>query len=167
MDNRKEIRVTLQLDPDSWHGTSSEGIWTRLVVPPADRTNVKAIVEVDNIPFFSKALSLGDNISVDFNRGIPMFDAVVERGGHSTYRLFIEKHGIKASHMLDAIKAMGCDWEMIKFNGGELYALDVPPAVDIHEVYEILEKGQKEGAWSFEEGYVGHPLKGDPISNLS
>jgi hypothetical protein len=167
MDTRKEIRVTVQLEPGSWHGTSSEGIWTRLVVPPADRTNVKAIVEVDNIPFFAKNFSLGDKIRADFNHGIPMFDAVVERGGHSTYRVFIENHNIKAFNLLDAIKAMGCVWESIKLNGGELYALDIPPTVGLDEVYYILDQGYREGAWSFDEGYVGHPLKDDPAPTVS
>ena len=164
MDTRKGIQVRIQLDPDSWHGTSTEGIWTRLVQPLGDKTNVKAIVEVDNIPFFSKSLSLGDKLCLDFNSGRPMIDAIVERGGHSTYRIFIEKQNIKASSLLDTIKAMGCDWEWTKFNGGKLYALDIPPEVDIDDVYEILEKGLREGSWLFEEGYVGHPPKDQPVS---
>jgi len=47
--------------------------------------------------------------------------------------------------MLEEIKAMGCDWERTGFNGGELFALDIPPEVDIYKVYEILEEGQREG----------------------
>jgi uncharacterized protein DUF4265 len=167
MDNRKEIRVTVQLPPDSWHGTSSEGIWTRLVVPPTDRTNVKAVLEVDNIPYFAKDLSLGDKILVDFNHGIPMFDAVVERGGHSTYRIFVENATSKASNTLDTLKAMGCGWEALEISGGKLYALDIPPEVDIYDVYDILERGQREGIWSCEQGHLGHPLRDDPASNPS
>jgi hypothetical protein len=63
--------------------------------------------------------------------------------------------------MLETMKAMGCDWERTNFRGGELYALDIPPEVDIYKIYDVLEKGQREGSWLFEEGYVGHPLKGD------
>ena len=167
MDNRKSIRVTVQLPPDSWHGTSSEGIWTRLVVPPTDVTNVKAVLEVDNIPYFAKDLSLGDKILVDFNHGIPMFDAVVERGGHSTYRIFVEDATSKALNTLDVLKAMGCDWETIEISGGKLYALDIPPEADIYEVYDILERGQREGIWSCEQGHLGHPLREDPASSPS
>ena len=163
MNTRDAIQVGIRLDRDSWHGADSEGIWTRLVKPLAD----KAIVEVDNIPFFTKGLSLGDKISVVFTHGRVALDAIVERGGHSTYRVFVESQSIEASKMLDTIKAMGCDWERTKFNGGELYALDIPPEVDICKVYEILEKGQREGIWLFEEGYVGHPQRDDPISSLS
>ena len=37
--------------------------------------------------------------------------------------------------------------------------MDVPDATDICEVYKILEEGQKDGVWMFEEGRVGHPLR--------
>ena len=85
-------------------------------------------------------------------------------GGHSTYRVFVENENAKASKTLDMIKAMGCDWEKAEINGGELYAIDIPPEVDIYKVYEILERGQREGDWLFEEGYVGHPPKSDGSS---
>jgi hypothetical protein len=163
MDTRDAIQVRLKLDHNSWHGADSEGIWAKLVKPLAD----KAIVEVDNIPFFTKSISLRDKISVVFSQNSVILDSIVERGGHSTYRIFFQDPNGQKSKMLDAIKALGCDWEKTNFNGGELYALDIPPNVDIYEVYAILEKGQKEGFWLFEEGYVGHPLKGDPVPHLS
>jgi hypothetical protein len=161
MDTRMTIKVILHLDPDSWHGMRTEGIWTRLVQQLGDRANVKAIVEVDNIPFHSKSVSLGDKLCLDFNSGQPMIDAVVERGGHSTYRIVVEEPNEKASGLLDTMKAMGCGWESTEFNDGKLYALDIPPEVDLDDVYEILEKGLRDGSWLFEEGYVGHPLEGD------
>jgi uncharacterized protein DUF4265 len=164
MNNRKEILVRIQLEPDAWHGTTSEGIWATLVQPVGD----KAIVEVDNIPFYSENLSLGDKICI-FRRddGMILLDSIVERGGHSTYRILVKNKNIEAAHLLDLLKAMRCDWEKTKFNEGDLYALDIPPEVDIDEVYEILEKGLKNGSWLFEEGYVGHPPKDGPASALS
>jgi hypothetical protein len=161
--DKDAIQVRLKLDHDSWHGVESEGVWTKLVKPLAD----KAIVEVDNIPFFTKSLSLRDKISVVFGDNEPMLESIVERAGHSTYRVFIQNKNIEALRMLDAVKVLGCDWEKTNFRGGELYALDIPPEVDIYEVYNILEKGQTEGSWLFEEGYVGHPLRGDPVSPLA
>ncbi len=161
MDTREAIKVRLSLEPDSWHGHGSEGVWTRLI----QRINDKALVEVDNIPFFSKSVSLRDKITVAFNQENGVFlDSVVERSGHSTYRVFLDHQNSEASLMLDTLRVMGCDWEKATLRGGALYALDVPPAVNIHEVYEILEKGVKEEFWFAEEGYVGHPLKDDPVS---
>ena len=71
----------------------------------------KAIVEVDNIPFFTRSLSLGDRITVVFVQNEVVFDSVVERGGHSTYRVFLEEPDEASKSMLDSLKAMGCDWE--------------------------------------------------------
>lgn len=164
MDTRETIKVRLSLEPDSWHGHGSEGVWSRLIQP----INDKALVEVDNIPFFSKSVSLHDKITVAFNQENGVFlDSIIERSGHSTYRVFLDHQNSEASLMLDTLKVMGCDWEKATLRGGERYALDIPPSVDIYEVYEILETGQREGLWFFEEGYVGHPLKGDSLPSLT
>ena len=37
-----------------------------------------------------------------------------------------------------------------------LLAVDVPPDTDINVVYTLLDKGEKDGIWSFEEGHCGH-----------
>jgi hypothetical protein len=160
MDNRKQLRVTLHLDADSWHGVRSEGIWMTLRQPLGDRTNVKAIMEVDNIPFHATSVSLGDKVCIDFNSGIPTVCAIVERGGHSTYRILLEKRNSKATALLDTLKAMSCGWEKAEHNGYELLALDIPPEVDIDDAYEILEEGLRDECWLFEEGFVGHPPSG-------
>lgn len=160
MDDAKDfIQISLPVERDSWDGASSEGIWAKLVkaLPPH-----RAIVEVRNIPAPTKILSFGDKISVVYSEGRVEFDAMIERGGHSTYRVFAENKSFDASRMLDMIKAMGCDWEMGKHRGGQLDALDVPPEANIHDVYEILDKGQREGHWLFQEGYVAHPRRDDP-----
>lgn len=160
MEGRDEIRINLKLDPDSWHETDSEGVWTKFIAAIGD----KAIVEVDNIPFFSKSVSFGDRLLVALVDNRPQIESVIERGGHSTYRIFVEDENAEASALLGLLKASGCDWEKTFFKGGELYALDIPPETDIHDVYDLLEKGHREEAWLFEEGYVGHPLPGPAIS---
>lgn len=157
------IQIRLGLDHDTWHGVGSEGIWVRLVKPMANQ----AIVEVDNIPFFTKSLSLKDRISVGLGQNGPVLNSIVERGGHSTYRIFIQHQTDEAVEMLNSIKMKGCEWEATKFRGGDLYALDIPPHVNIRVVYEILKKGQTDGIWLFEEGYVGHPLEDDPAPSAS
>jgi hypothetical protein len=160
MDNRKQLRVTLHLEADSWPGVSSEGIWMTLLQPLGDRTNVKAIMEINNIPFYANSVSLGNKVCIDFNSGLPTVCAIVERGGHSTYRIFVERPNAKASNLFKKLNAMGCDRERADFSSGDLFALDIPPEVDIDDVYEILEEGLRDGCWDFEEGFVGHPTAG-------
>ncbi len=54
------------------------------------------------------------------------------------------------------LEALGCTLERAT---GRLFAVDVPPAADIHEVYDGLAKGAAAGVWDFEEAHVGHVLK--------
>jgi hypothetical protein len=158
MGDKGAMQVRLKLEDDSWHGAGSEGVWTKLIKPLAD----KAIVEVNNIPFFSRALSLGDKIVIAFRNNEVVFDSVVERGGHSTYRIFFKDPSGDERQALLKFNELGCDWESTSFRGGKLFALDIPPHVNIYDIYEMLESGEKNGLWTFEEGFVGHALDGDP-----
>jgi hypothetical protein len=59
--------------------------------------------------------------------------------------------------------SLGCQFEVtkIKVRPGEriLFAVDVPPEVDVHVAYHILEQAEQAGVWIFQEGHLGHPLK--------
>ena len=157
------IRISLQLDPDGWHGLKSEGIWVKAVKKLAG----KMIVEVDNIPWFTRHLSCYDKITVALINGELVLQEIVERGGHSTYRVYIREMNDEKLQRLAEIKNLGCDWERGEFGGGQLYAIDIPPNVDINELYRLLQNGQIDGSWLFEEGFVGHHLEGDPIPTVS
>jgi hypothetical protein len=125
MSDNGAMQVRLTLEDDSWHGAGSEGIWTKLIKPLAD----KAIVEVNNVPFFSKALSLGDKIVIAFRNNEVVFDSVVERGGDSTYRIFFQNTGGDETGLLLRFNELDCYWESTSFRGGKLFALDIPPHV--------------------------------------
>ena len=155
------FRIPLPLDPNSWHGSSSEGIWVFMVKPHGD----KAIVEVGNVPFFSKAVSLGDKIVVAFKNGQVVFDGIAKRGGHSTYRIFFQNPDddkkSDCKQIISALEKLGCSSEKTYTNGGRLYALDLPPDTDIDEVHAIIESARNRGLLFGEQGHVGHPLDGD------
>ena len=46
------------------------------------------------------------------------------------------------------LQALGCSYEQAN---ATRYAVDVPPHVDIHAAYRLLEEGESKGIWSFEE----------------
>lgn len=54
------------------------------------------------------------------------------------------------------LSSLGCEFEAIT---ERFRAIDVPPPSDIYQVYDVLERGQDQGLWLFEEGHVGHVLK--------
>jgi hypothetical protein len=39
-----------------------------------------------------------------------------------------------------------------------LWAVDLPPATDIFQVYRILQEAEAEGVWEFEEVHVAHEV---------
>lgn len=87
-----------------------------------------------------------------------VFVEVVSRGGHSTYRIFVEEETDEArfNEHRQPLEALGCTFE----RGDEKFlAVDVPKDADIYAAYELLERGEDEGVWAFEEGHCGHNLK--------
>ena len=52
------------------------------------------------------------------------------------------------------LEDLGCTFEE-----GTVLAVDVPPSANIYDVYRLLDAGASAGAWDFEEGHCGHPLR--------
>ena len=80
------------------------------------------------------------------------------RGGHLTSRLLRDSEVSEAEPFLSPwrpLQALGCSYEQAN---ATRYAVDVPPHVDIHAAYRLLEEGESKGIWSFEEGHCGHPV---------
>jgi hypothetical protein len=113
---------------------------------------------VDNVPFYVYGVSCGDAvIGILLDDGLYAFGGIEQKAGHSTYRVFQTKRA--TDRVFEAkwseIEQMGCTRE----NGGEgFYAIDVPPDANIYGVYELLERGEEEGVWVFEEGDCGHAV---------
>jgi hypothetical protein len=88
-----------------------------------------------------------------------VFEEVVFCGGHSTYRIFVEEEADEArfNEHWQPLEALGCTFE----RGDEKFlAVDVPKDADIYAAYELLERGEVEGVWAFEEGHCGHEING-------
>ena len=149
------VKVHFTLDPKDWHGTGGEFLWAS-----PTGASVGDEFELENSPFLVKGVSYKDVV-----KAIPSGDArtyefhsVVRRAGHSTYRLLVEPDSPKFKEYWNLLEARGCTYESgpIKMNIGprDHYSVDVPPSADIHQVYRVLEKGERDGAWDFEEGHA-------------
>jgi hypothetical protein len=159
MNSSDMVKVRLRVEElNSWHGHKQEGVWVKLIKALAD----KAIVEVCNIPFFSNVISMGDRIAVGLYDDEVVFQSVVERGGHSTYRIFIGSPRSFDLERLSILKKLGCDWERSEWGGGDLYAVDIPPESDFDEVYGVLKQGKLDGIWICDQGYVNHHEEKSP-----
>jgi hypothetical protein len=142
----ERVRIRFLIE-DSTLGTA-EVLWA---APVNDGT-----FRLDNIPLLVFGVSLGDVVRVRQSNEVLEFEEVVARGGHSTYRVMInDPDDAAAQQHLRAIVTLGCGYEHLT---PRFVAIDVPPAVDVFTVYELLDRGLDDGLWTFEEGHCGHPV---------
>ena len=88
-----------------------------------------------------------------------IFLRIVSRGGHSTYRIRLpigSDHNFFLEQWL-ALEKLGCTYEGSSASTKRLYALDIPPNANVAAVYLVLEKGEQEGIWEFEEAHYCEP----------
>ena len=145
------VKVLFQLEPNAWHGSATETLWAERVDPRRLRLR--------NVPFFAFGVSVEDVVFARVTEGLLEFDGVSIRGGHSTYRIIPKATASPESlkQRWQELEQLGCTYEQ---GPGRLRATDVPPKADIYKVYALLEQGEREGIWEFEEGHCGHALTG-------
>ena len=142
-------KVVFPLEPDAWHGHATETMWAELVSP--------GLYRLRNLPFYARGVSVEDVVHAQFAGDALVFSSVAARGGHSTYRLFVDG-GIESPEFRlwwKRLETLGCSFEQ----ADRLLAVDVPPSADIYEVYRIFEQGEQAKVWDFQEGHCGHPVK--------
>src|SRR5580704_6605336 len=144
------VKVILDLSKDNGP-VATESLWAE---PAGNR-----LFRLRNVPFFAHGFSERDVVRVEESGGKFVVTGTEERGGHSTYRIFLPTETTE--------KKFAGDWEPLEKLGRtyeranrRLVAIDVPPRADIYAVYAVLEDGEKDGLWEFEEGHCGHSLRG-------
>ena len=75
------VKVRFALNPDENAGVQSEGLW-------ADPTGDGQYL-LENVPFYAQGVSAGDTVTAHEHDGALWFATVSKRGGHSTYRAFL------------------------------------------------------------------------------
>ncbi len=144
------VKISFPLKPGEWSGLEAENMWAEPLSPGKYR--------LENIPFYVYGVSAEDIVQANLHDDVLTFQGVVERGGHSTYRLLLtDGIGIKDPRFLaywDRLESMGCSFEGAN---KKWLAVDVPPAADIFKVHSVLNEGQNAGIWSSDEGHCGHP----------
>ena len=150
----KMIKVSFDLDHTDWHGHPAESMWAD-PVPEISRTAFR----LQNSPFFVRGVSYLDIVDTTPTEGDGLFEfkRIIKRGGHSTYMLLVEKGEPRFEGYWSALQAFGCSYEggQIKLSIGhrQMYSVDVPPSADLNRVVTILERGEIDGTWMYQEGY--------------
>jgi len=149
---KKLHKIFFELQPSEWCPYLSESVWAEQISNNCFR--------LKNSPFYVRDVSFEDEVSIKQVNGKFIYDSIIRRGGHSTYRILIQEsvRGEVLKPYLDALEGLGCTYETSE-GPTRLLAVDVPPEADIYKVYALLEKGESDGVWGFEEGHCGHPLR--------
>jgi hypothetical protein len=141
------VKVGFRLEPDK------DG-W-----PPASRENIWAVdlgggrYRIDNIPFYVRGISDGDIVvAKPEDDGRLLFFELVEASLNSTFRLFIfdeeEVPGVR-----NTFRDLGCPSELVS---GGLISLHIPGSVTMKPIATLIEQGEDDGRWDFEEGALRH-----------
>lgn len=143
-------KIQFRLRREDWENIRSESLWAQ----PAGQH--KFVLK--NSPFYAYGVSAEDTVQTKSRKGVFVFERVLCRGGHSTYRILLGGAlSVRDSAFLkywNPIENLGCTFELAKKSW---LAVDIPPRTDIQRVYSYLEKAERDGVWSFEEGHCGHP----------
>lgn len=138
-------KIIFQLNPEDGQGYETEAVWAERVGPNEFR--------ILNSPFFVFGVSYDDIVKTRLENNANNFDSVVRKGGHSTYRIFLQSgHTLQDESFQKhwaPIKGLGATFE--KANE-RLLSVDLAPNVDVQKVYSLLKQGETDGLWFFEEG---------------
>ncbi|WP_068311833.1 DUF4265 domain-containing protein [Polycladidibacter hongkongensis] len=141
---RDIFEISLPLNPQDWHGYTSEQVWASAVGDGR--------YKLENTPFFAHGLALGDVVRARKSKGKLLFEAVMTPSGHATYRIIIEDEASpeEVNQFWGRLDALGCTCEDIE-GDLPLFSIDVPPGIDLDTVRARLQEGEDYGVWSFEE----------------
>lgn len=151
-DGLLRVRFVLPRDSDDpdWPPSTAELMWAEPC--GSDRAILR------NVPFYARGVAFGDLIATRIGEEdeAAVFEGVVRHNGHSTYRLVIiaEEPEAVFPEWWPRLADLGCTYERAD---RILIAIDMAPNVDVREAYRILETGEKEGVWDFEEGFYYKP----------
>ena len=146
-------KIAVNLSPSDWHSHALETLWAEPL--GEDRYRVQ------NVPFYAYDLSFDDTVIARPIGGQTIIQQVIERAGHSTYRIFLSR-GITTADDAFAtywtpLEAIGVTYEQAN---DRLLSIDVPAETNIFRAYELLQAAEKAGVWDFEEAHCGHPVNG-------
>jgi hypothetical protein len=113
-----------------------------------------------NSPFYIFGISFEDEVEAEPFGAVFKFVRVVQRSGRSTYRIILQGENTIAGDeflkMWEPFRNAGCTFEAAS---PRYIAVDMPPSANVAELYELLERGEEQAVWVFEEGHYAGILQ--------
>ena len=147
-DDHVKVHFRMETDEDGWPPASVESLWA---VDLGDGT-----VRLDNTPWFVRGVASGDIIRVEVDDdGVRWAGGTVQASQNCTIRLIVLKDGGSAAarqSVLESFHRLGTTGEGIE--QFRMVALDVPSDADLRQIRKLLEHGEAQEWWHWEEGCV-------------
>jgi len=138
-----EVFFSVIQDENGWPPLSCERIWC---LPSDDDVFV-----VDNIPFYARDISFGDEVQTEESDGVRWFASLVKPSGNTTLRVFALNKAV-GPLLIPKLRALGGLTE--KMEGSDFIAVSLPPSADIAQVLDFLDRESNNGNLAFEESSV-------------
>lgn len=91
---------------------------------------------LDNSPFFAYGVSWKDIVQAEPDEnGFPFFSGIIEKSGHRTVRVLLEKDSHQVDDLIAKILELGCTCETAF---SRILAVDIPPHVEMQTVTDYL-----------------------------
>lgn len=141
----QKILFRLQRDADGYPPNEWETLWAKELG--------QDLFQIDNVPFFVRGISDGDTVLATFREDEYHFVRVVKRSKNSVIRVMVYE-GEDVQALRDQLSTLGCESELSHI--ARLFSVHIPASVSISEVRALLDKGEQEERWSYEEGSLRH-----------
>lgn len=140
--------VKVKMIVENYYKGNESAIETLWALPIRDNT-----FRLENSPFYAYGYSYQDIVVVKKKDSELIVEGVVEHCGHSTFRIALKSEDGKRlfNQYWSKIESLGCTYEQ---HSEVLYVVDVPPSVGLNQVVELLQKGEKDEVWEYEEGFL-------------
>jgi len=148
--NSNLTKIEFNLNPEDQQEVETETLWAKEIGPN--------LFQIENSPFFIFGISADDVVSAEEDGGILRFRGAVSRGGHSTYRVFLQDgRTINSSDFMNYWQPIGFLGATFENANNSFVSVDIPPGKDVAAIYALLQKGEDDGVWAFEEAHYGGP----------
>ena len=140
----KKVSFNLEVI-DGYPPVSMESIWAEVTE--------EGYFKINNIPFYSKEISLGDIVSViQKEENYLLYDKTIINSKNSTLRIvFFNENRKFKDNILTKLIDLGCGSEAFNVN---LYAINIPIQVDIEEIYIFLDGFVETNDLDYDTGYL-------------
>jgi len=142
-DKPVEVHVDLEVDDSGYPPVSSEFLWC---IPATHGSYI-----VDNIPFYAREISMGDEVAADVSKGRLAFRCVLKPSANSTIRILVKRKEAQ-ERITSRLQEFGCNTEAME--GMPLIAVSLPPNSQLQRALAYIDEEADLGTVAIEESAV-------------